>query len=805
MILDGDKLDVFNAPIARRKLGITGGAGGVAVSAGANSQSSGTISFSNANGVSFGLDGVGVLTASVAAGGGITNINISAGTTSQNLSAFTFNNSNGVSFGLDAAASIVTATVATNYQSQGAYLTTAMQSNAVTLSNINVSAGTTSSNVSAVTFSNGNGVSFGFDGSNISATVKTNYLTTAMASDRGSDFVQATAAFAGTNASGTINSTGISVSVAAAAVQSTQPVAASASNGSFLFSTVAFSNANNVTFGTSAGSIITASVATNYQSQGAYLTTAMESDAGSRFVNTSAGLNLTNISATFGSNSISLSVAAAGAASLNFSAGTTSGNIDSVIFSNANGVSFGLNGSTITATVATNYQSQGAYLTTAMVSDAGSRFVNTSADLNLTNISATFNSNSISLSVAAQSVQPVAASASNGSFLFSTISFSNANGISFSTVAGSAISASYTVPTQSVQPVAASASNGSFTFATVGFSNANGVTFGTSAGSIVSASVATNYQSQGAYLTTAMASDRGSDFVQATAAFAGTNASGTINSTGISVSVAAPSAATISYLNLAPFWFNTATTEFAQSTSYMIPFVLPQAISIGSVRLFEAGSVAASSTQGLVNGSTLSMSGQTSHNFVFYSRGVGASSQSLQFVQSTQVVDAVSMNVQNAAGANSSRLSYTLRFSIGNTSFTKDYSSTAQSYNYHTSQLTDLTGTKQVDYPCGLTLSAGQWFLGYGRSTTFATQNAVISVATRLVISYNTRFVATQNTLGALGTLGGASNSSVAFAPMGLGSFTTGGAAGTTASLNESVISSGVSNQMPLFQLVRIA
>jgi hypothetical protein len=46
------------------------------------------------------------------------------------------------------------------------------------------------------------------------------------------------------------------------------------------------------------------------------------------------------------------------------------------------------------------------------------------------------------------------------------------------------------ITSQSVQPVAASASNGSFAFSTLGFSNANGVTFGTSAGSILTASVA---------------------------------------------------------------------------------------------------------------------------------------------------------------------------------------------------------------------------------------------------------------------------------------------------------------------------
>lgn len=124
------------------------GGGGVAISAGAQSTGSGTVIFSNANGVSFGLD-AGTLTASIAAGGAPGSL----------------------------------------------------------------SAGTASVALGQVVFSNSNGVSFGLDGSTVTATVKTDYLTTAMASNRGSDFVQASAAFAGTSASGTIASNGISVSV----------------------------------------------------------------------------------------------------------------------------------------------------------------------------------------------------------------------------------------------------------------------------------------------------------------------------------------------------------------------------------------------------------------------------------------------------------------------------------------------------------------------------------------------------------------------------------------------------------------
>jgi hypothetical protein len=72
----------------------------------------------------------------------LTNVNLSAGTTSNNLSAVTFSNSNNVSFGLNG--STVTASV-----------------------QVNLSAGTTSNNMSAWTYSNSNNVSFGLNGSTV--------------------------------------------------------------------------------------------------------------------------------------------------------------------------------------------------------------------------------------------------------------------------------------------------------------------------------------------------------------------------------------------------------------------------------------------------------------------------------------------------------------------------------------------------------------------------------------------------------------------------------------------------------------
>lgn len=81
----------------------------------------------------------------------LTNVNISGGTTSSNVSAVTFSNANNVSFGFDGSNITATATVAS---SQGS---------------INISAGTTSRNLSAVTFSNSNNVSFGLNGSTMTA------------------------------------------------------------------------------------------------------------------------------------------------------------------------------------------------------------------------------------------------------------------------------------------------------------------------------------------------------------------------------------------------------------------------------------------------------------------------------------------------------------------------------------------------------------------------------------------------------------------------------------------------------------
>jgi hypothetical protein len=151
----------------------------------------------------------------------LTAIRVSASTTSNLLSALTFSNANGVTFGLDA--STLTASVNTNYAGTNgaitggsitvntsgvsvnlpAYLTTAMLSNATTLSNIRMSAGTTSNLLSAVTFGDANGLAFQMN----AGTITGSYTVPVVGSD--TEGISNLGNTAGT--SGVVSGTGIRV------------------------------------------------------------------------------------------------------------------------------------------------------------------------------------------------------------------------------------------------------------------------------------------------------------------------------------------------------------------------------------------------------------------------------------------------------------------------------------------------------------------------------------------------------------------------------------------------------------------
>lgn len=272
---------------------------GPTISAGTQSQGTGTIVFSNSNGVSFGLNN-GTLTASAAGGGaadGYNSAQFTNSTANSTMPILWAGNSNGsgnVTIGLTG--STVTMSAPSGGAGGGA---------TVNGSTGNVSL-TVASSLSMST--NGSTISFGL-ASDITTALQSagNYLTTAALSEHSHGF--------------------------------------SASGGSSTFQTLGFSNANNVTFSNSNGSVVASA---------SFAQSVDTGKAGTGF--TSAGTNI-SFSGTLNTNGLSLQASVAapgGGGAVNFSAGTTSNNLQSVVFSDSNNISFGLNGSTITGSVVTH-------------------------------------------------------------------------------------------------------------------------------------------------------------------------------------------------------------------------------------------------------------------------------------------------------------------------------------------------------------------------------------------------------------------------------------------------------------------
>lgn len=211
------------------------------------------------------------------------------------------------------------------------------------------------------------------------------YLTTAALSDHTHTYQSGSIYFVDSNGITWGNSTdGISTTVTANYSQSTHSHIVYQSTGNYLTIAAATDHTHSDL----------------YQSTGAYLTTAMQSASSSVFAKTgvtTASTVGTDLVATHDTNGLNLGIpkwittAAGGAGdgvNIIAAGGSTAASTGTYVFSNSNGISFSLNGSTITAqhnaytgTTSgwlTTAQPVGAYLTTAMLSQNTSLYLSTS-------------------------------------------------------------------------------------------------------------------------------------------------------------------------------------------------------------------------------------------------------------------------------------------------------------------------------------------------------------------------------------------------------------------------------------------
>lgn len=494
-------------------------------------------------------------------------------------------------------------------------------------------------------------------------------------------------------------------------------------------------------------------------------------------------LALTNLSGTTasGSGGLTLSLAAGvggpGGAAV-FSAGTSSGSLSSLVFSNSNGVSFGLNGSTITVAhnalttamasdagsifMATSersnlistsqsslFQPSGAYLTTAMASNAGSGFMSTGERNNYF-----YTSNNTFLTTAMQSNVSSCFMltgernnyfyTSNNTFL-TTAMASNA-GSNFVATSQSALfqpSGAYlttamqsnagslfvaTSQSSALQHTSVTSAITSNAFPTANTTNLIGSAYTTHSHTqylttAMLSDAGSLFQSTGNYLTTAMASNAGSNFVAASAAFSGNNASGTIASNGISISVAAPGGGAAQVLKTfipgEEFKWAQGSVSLGQRTLYICPAYLPGNLTATCVKLPVM----------ITNSSLASSSGSVAQTIRF---GIYTTNSTNSLVLDTHYTTGFTLSAVNSS--NVSR-SISIATALGNST----------SYNYFNTNSNGLSlssqvhGPRELILPCYVSLTPGPYWFAYHQSSALSgTSNSVFAMS-HIVMSSQTQ------------------------------------------------------------------
>lgn len=415
---------------------------GMKLSAGTLSAIRTDVTFSNSNGVSFGLETNGVITASAVGGGG-GSVNISAGTTSTNANSYTFSNANNISFGLGtgANAGVITASVAPSAAG-------------VTISDAN-----TSLTVGRLAFTNSNGLTLGLSTAAGSATVTGSYTVPTV-----------------TNSSWTVSDTATSATVGQ----------------------LAFSNSNNVTFGLSTSNngnhTITASVPNVTNSSWTVSDTVTSATVGRLAFTAANGITMTLSTSNNGNHTVFASYTVPSTAghisAINLSAGTTSTNASAFTFSNSNGLAFGLNGATLTAsyTVPSVTNSSWTVSDSATSATVGRLAFTASNGLTLTLSTSNNGNHTVIGSYTVPTVTSWTVSDSATSATVGRLAFTASNGLtltlSTSNNGNHTVIGSYTVPSTAglISAINLSAGTTSTNKTNFTFSNANGISFGLDTG-----------------------------------------------------------------------------------------------------------------------------------------------------------------------------------------------------------------------------------------------------------------------------------------------------------------------------------
>jgi hypothetical protein len=277
------------------------------------------------------------------------------------------------------------------------------------------------------------------------------------------------------------------------------------------------------------------------------------------------------------------------------------------------------------------------------------------------------------------------------------------------------------------------------------------------------------------------------------------------NGSTITISVPTSSiAATMSYYANLPAFTNTSAVNISGSTIWVAPFVLPQAISASYLRFPITMSNASGTANWGSSSSATSFSvgrGETDA-FVIYTQGTGNSSLSLRYLTSGSATWAMQESVSqtnNTTYTMSYYLSYPITGAAGN--YSTQTTLTASTYSISSAALSLFTGLRFLDIPFAASLSAGNYWIGLGKSTSTGGNGPVNTLSSA---SLGFSFLGIQQLALSFGLPGVATgaNSSMIIQP-GVGYFTGGAFAYSTNSIPIPNISQNAANFMPYFEIIR--
>lgn len=543
-----------------------------------------------------------------------------------------------------------------------------------------------------------------------------------------------------------------------------------------------------------------------------YLTTARASNdaiglatAGSNITATinSAGLSLdargyagtgttfsgTNVSASATLNSAGLNLALSAAAgggggltNINVSAGTTSNNLSAITFGNLNGVSFGLNASTVTAShnglTTARASNDGVGLNTAQsnvtwtVNSSGLSldargYAGTGTTYNGTAINATLALNSAGLAMSLSGVggtdtwratgaNTIAGTNTSGTFGSDSYIVSGAGAVSVGVSNDTLV---VSAPVQSYQPVAVSGSNGSFTASTLTFGNLNGLSFYTSNGSIVGsytdAGGAGGGFSAGVSNIGNTAGSTGVTGSRLVLAASGELAlSQSTDANGATVTIYEPS---VPLINVRNHSYIGAAYPSAEQSTYLMGYLLaPDDVSFDWIANVRSVSAASTTVTGTTNNTTFSYLQANTHKVVLYSKMGGASSMSLASMSSSSYGFSYSRNVGIGAQTTQYTITEGMTYPVsgGTSTYSTTYGVSNASLNISTTHLSAFTGLKNAISDFTGTVSKGEYWVAYNISSAQTTQHTAAMSGARILMSYG----AQSRTNGSVGSQFGASN-----------------------------------------------